>query len=207
MAPSTEHPSVLGNHAPVQDETTITNLVVSGTLPEALSGQYLRIGSNPIAGTPLPNDWTAGEGMVHAVALGAGRAISYRNRWIRTDAASRKLGVEPVPGPNATIRDSSATNLIAYAGTILSLGDGALAYQLTEDLVTVQRVDLAGAARAIGAFPKSDPTTGDLHLLSSPGETSCGYHVISSVGLTRRSRALTPSPLPVYDLAVTRDRL
>src|SRR5688572_23237883 len=166
MASSTEHQSLSGNSAPVHEETTITDLVVSGTLPEALSGQYLRIGPNPIAGTPLVNHWTAAEGMVHAIALRAGRAVSYRNRWIRTDAASRKLGLEPVPGLKATARDSSATNLIAYGRTILSLDDGALAYELSNDLETLRRVDLAGGARAIGAYPKSDPATGGLHLLS-----------------------------------------
>ena len=207
MASSTEHPFVSGNNAPVHDETTIKHLVVSGTLPATLSGHYLRIGSNPIPGAPLPNGWTAGEGMVHAIALSAGRAVSYRNRWIRTDAASRKLGLEPVPGLKATLHDSSATNLITYAGTILSLGDCALAYHLTRDLETVRRVDLAGGGRAIGAYPKTDPATGELHLLSSPGETSCAYHVISAGGLTRRSRAIPSASLPIRDLAITRDRL
>ncbi len=205
MAFSTEHQSVSGNVAPVHDETTITDLVVSGTLPEALSGQYLRIGPNPIGGIPLPSDSVA-EAMVHAIALRAGRAVSYRNRWVRTDMASRKLGVEPVPGPRAAGSDSSATNLIGYAGTILSLGDGDLAYQLTEDLETVRRVDLAGGARTIGAFPKSDPATGELHLLSSPGRTSCAYHVISPGGLTRRSRVIT-APQPLRDLAITQNSL
>jgi carotenoid cleavage dioxygenase len=206
MASSTEYQSLWGNYAPVHDETTITDLVVSGTLPESLSGQYLRIGPNPIGGTPLANHWTAAEGMVHAIALRAGRAVSYRNRWIRTDAASRKLGLEPVPGLQATVGDSSATNLVAYAGTIVSLGDGALAYQLTKELETVRRVDLAGGARTVGAYPKSDPVTGELHLLSSPGVTSCAYHVISSGGLTRRSRGIT-APTPIHDLAITGDRL
>ena len=207
MAPWTQRPSLPGNWAPVPDETTVTDLAVSGTLPEALSGQYLRTGQNSIEPTPLADDWTAGEGMVHAITLSAGRAVSYRNRWIRTDAASRKLGIEPVAGLKATARDSSATNLISYGGTILSLGDGALAYQLTKDLETVRRVDLAGGTRAIGAYPKSDPATGELHLLSSPGETSCAYHVISSGGLTRRSRAITAAPLPILDLAITHRRL
>ena len=206
MASSTEYSSESGNYAPVHEETTITDLVVSGTLPEALSGQYLRIGPNPLGAPPRFYDVTTAEGMVHAVALRAGRALSYRNRWIRTDGASRKLGVEPVPGLRPTVRDSSATNLIAYARTILSLGNGAVAYELTKDLETVRRVDLAGGARAIGAYPRTDPATGELHLLSSPGEMSCAYHVISSGGLTRRSRAIT-APLPVRDLAITEDRL
>lgn len=206
MASSTEHPLHSGNDAPVHDESTITGLVVAGALPESLSGHYLRIGPNPIGGTPLAKHRTAAEGMVHAIALHAGRAVSYRNRWIRTDAASRKLGLEPVPGLKATARDSSATNLIAYGGTILSLDDGALAYELTKDLETVRRVDLAGGGRATGAFPKSDPETGELHVLSSPGGTSCAYHVISSGGLTRRSRAIN-APTPVHDLAITQDRL
>jgi carotenoid cleavage oxygenase len=207
MAPSIEPQVPAANDAPVNDETTITDLAVLGTLPPALCGQYLRIGPNPIVVPSPPSDRIVAEGMVHAVALRAGRAVAYRNRWIRTDAASRRLGVEPVPGPRVTGRDASATNLVLYAGMILSLSDGALAYQLTDELTTVRRVDLAGGARPIGAHPRNDPATGELHLLSSPGEPSCEYHVISAGGLTRRSRALSPAPVVIHSLAVTNDRL
>jgi carotenoid cleavage dioxygenase len=85
----------------------------------------------------------------------------------------------------------------------MSVADGALAYEVTKDLETVRRADLAGGGRPIGAYPKTDPATGELHLLSWPGETSCGHHVISSGGLTRRNRAITGAPQRIHDLAIT----
>ena len=106
MRPATDYPFLSGNYAPVHDETIITDLAVLGALPRALSGQYLRIGPNPMGCTPVSHDWTTAEGMVHAITLRSGRALSYRNRWIRTDGAARKLGLEPVPGPGPSIRDS-----------------------------------------------------------------------------------------------------
>ena len=90
------HPYLCGNYAPVADETTITDLAVEGTIPPALSGRYMRIGPNPIGNAPQPYDWSIGDGMVHSIALNAGRAVAYRNRWVTTGAASTKLGTEPV---------------------------------------------------------------------------------------------------------------
>ena len=84
--------------------------------------------------------------MVHAVSLDAGRAVSYRNRWIGDDVV--------------------AANLIAFGTSILALGDGALAYELSARLDTIRRVDLAGARRSLVAHAKVDPHTGELHLLT-----------------------------------------
>ena len=92
MTPASEHQFLSGHYAPVFDETTVTGLPVEGVLPAALSGRYLRIGPNPIGNVTESYDWTTADGMVHAVALHAGRAISYRNRWIRTDPTSHELG-------------------------------------------------------------------------------------------------------------------
>ena len=52
--------------------------------------------------------------MVHAVTLHAGGAVSYRNRWILTDAAAQLLGTEPVPGPRHTGPDVVASNVITF---------------------------------------------------------------------------------------------
>src|SRR3954465_3283398 len=103
---------------PVSDETSIAGLPVSGTLPAALSGRFLCIGPNPIAAPATPVDWANAEGMVHAVTLAAGGPASYRNRWIITDAAARKLGTEPVPGPRSTGSDVVARNVIAFGPEI-----------------------------------------------------------------------------------------
>ncbi|MGH3974285.1 MAG: carotenoid oxygenase family protein, partial [Pseudonocardiaceae bacterium] len=88
-----------GNYAPVSREHMITELAVTGTIPDHLDGRYLRNGPNPIAEVdPETYHWFAGDGMVHGVRLRDGKAQWYRNRWVRTPAVARALG-EPPPRP------------------------------------------------------------------------------------------------------------
>src|SRR3712207_1574717 len=66
-----------GPYAPVSEELTLPDLEVTGRLPAELDGLYLRNGPNP---WPVPEgryDWFTGDGMVHGVALGDGRARWY----------------------------------------------------------------------------------------------------------------------------------
>ena len=195
------------NDPPVSDETNIADLPVSGTLPAALSGRYLCIGPNPI-GTPATSaEWASGAGMVHAVTLHAGGAVSYRNRWIVTDAAAQLLGTEPVPGPRHTGPDVVASNVITFGSSILALGDGALAYELTADLGTRRRVDLAGSGRGLHPHAKLDPLTGELHLLAAASDGTQTYITVSPGGLTRTTRSIVDAPGRLHDLAVTRDHV
>jgi carotenoid cleavage dioxygenase len=205
MARPTEHPFLSGNYAPVADETTITDLAVEGTIPPTLSGRYLRIGPNPIGNAPHPYNWTLGDGMVHAVALHAGRAISYRNRWVKTDAASTRLGTERVPGPRPGVTDTSNTTVICLGGRILSLGEGSLPYELNAGLDTIRRIDLSGEARGISAHPKTDPATGELHFICATDRPPQLHQVISARGVLTFSRPIpVPAARHLHDLAVTR---
>jgi carotenoid cleavage dioxygenase-like enzyme len=195
------------NNAPVADETTITNLRVAGELPAALLGQYMRIGPNRIDTESLPADWADGEGMVHAVTLAAGRAISYRNRWITTDAVAQKLAVDPTPGPRGVGDDVIAANLITFGSCIFAFGDGALAYELNARLDTVRRVDLAGAGRSLVADCKVDSHTGQLHLLTS-GSVGSQLHVAVSRGaLTRTIRSIDDAPSRIRQIELTSDEV
>jgi carotenoid cleavage dioxygenase len=192
-------------NAPVTDEMTITNLRVAGKLPVALSGHYMRIGPNRIDAKSLPADWASGEGMVHAVSLDAGRAISYRNRWITTDAVAEKLAVAPTPGPRTVDDDVVAANLIAFGTSILAFGDGALAYELSARLDTIRRVDLAGARRSLVAHSKVDPHTGELHLLTCASIGSQLHVAVSRGALTRTIRSIDDAPSMIRQLELTRD--
>lgn len=204
--PGPPDPHVLtGNYAPVPDETTLADLPVEGTLPVALSGQYLRIGPNPVAATTSPGPWRSLEGMVHGVTLRAGRAVGYRNRWVLTDAVARVLGTDTVPGPGPGPADAVATNVISFGGRILALGPAALAYELDHDLVTVGRVDLAGGGRGIGAHPQVDPLTGALHFISFGDEPA--RHTVSPGGQTRITVPIADAPRGVHGLLLTRDRI
>src|SRR5947208_12923963 len=98
----------------------IHDLTVQGELPPALSGRLLSIG---------PNSSLAADGsVIHCVHLDAGRAVSYESRSVMTDVGA-------------------TSNLIVFGGSVLALGDGSPAYELSLDLATVGRVDLAGQSR------------------------------------------------------------
>ena len=94
------NPYLEGNFAPVLEEVTATELPVTGHVPEALCGRYLRNGPNPVS-PPEPSTyhWFTGDGMVHGIRLRDGRAEWYRNRWVRSAEVARALGEEPRPGP------------------------------------------------------------------------------------------------------------
>ncbi|GAB2827665.1 hypothetical protein GCM10022221_27420 [Actinocorallia aurea] len=62
------HPYLQGPHAPVSRELTLTDLKVTGTLPESLNGRFLRNGPNPIGEVdPATYHWFAGDAMVHGI--------------------------------------------------------------------------------------------------------------------------------------------
>jgi carotenoid cleavage dioxygenase len=70
-----------GNYAPIAEEFSVEELQVTGSLPETLTGTYVRNGPNPDrAPSPI---WFLGQGMLHGVRLEHGRACWYRNRSIR----------------------------------------------------------------------------------------------------------------------------
>jgi len=182
MAPITE-PS----HSPGNE------LTVHGTLPAGLSGQLLGIGP----------DVGAQDGVVHSIELDAGRIIGHRCRLVLTDAVARRLGTEPTRGPRGAGPDIVASNIVAFGGSILALG-GALAYELTSDLATLRRVDVAGQSRGVAPFPKPDPVTGELHVLAVGPRGAHAHVVVSAGALTRRSRPIAGVASRVTDLAISR---
>ena len=205
MACCADHWFLTENDPPVPDETSITSLPVTGTLPAALSGTYLVIGSNPI-GPPEAGEPARAAAMVHAITVHADGTVSYRNRWITTDTAAHALGREPVPGPRRADNDGVASNIFTFGSTILAVGDGTLAYELTADLATRRRVDLAGAGRGLRPRVDLDRHSGALHLVGvGPGNAQT--HVTVSAGaMTRATRPLDDTPR-VEDLTITRDHV
>ena len=88
-----------GAYAPVAEEVTLTDLVVTGTLPPELDGRYLRNGPNPLGPVdPATYHWFTGDAMVHGLRLRDGRAEWYRNRWVRSTNVSEAFGEPPAPG-------------------------------------------------------------------------------------------------------------
>jgi carotenoid cleavage dioxygenase len=195
-----------GNFAPIAEEVTRTDLPVTGRLPEGLDGRYLRIGPNPWPLPEGPYHWFTGAGMVHGVELRDGRAASYRNRWVRTDAEAERLGEPARGGPPQPMYDSSNTNVLAHAGRILAMTEGCMPYELTPELDTIGRTDFGGPlAAGFTAHPKVDPATGELLGFSYGfAEPWIRYHVIGADGrLVRTVDIDTPGQPMMHDFLVT----
>ncbi|VEG57318.1 carotenoid oxygenase [Mycolicibacterium aurum] len=212
-----------GALAPISQEYTLTDLAVTGRIPDYLDGRYLRNGPNPIGEIdPELYHWFLGDGMVHGMRIRDGRAEWYRNRWVRGPQAARLLG-EPEPQRNAGVSSVAAnTNVIAHAGRILAIIEGGAAnYELTDELDTVGVCDFDGTLTGgYTAHPKRDPDTGELHAVSYSmmrGNT-VQYSVIGTDGRARRTVdvevggapmmhdfSLTERHVVFYDLPVTFD--
>ncbi|KMO67334.1 carotenoid oxygenase family protein [Mycolicibacterium chlorophenolicum] len=212
-----------GAFAPLAQEYTLTDLEVTGSLPDFLDGRYLRNGPNPIGEIdPKLYHWFVGDGMVHGIRIRDGRAEWYRNRWVRGPATARALG-EPVPTGDFRVSQIGAnTNVIGHAGKTLALIESGVAnYELTDELDTVGVCDFDGTlSGGYTAHPKRDPDTGELHAVSYSMNRadSVQYSVIGTDGRARRTVdipvtgspmmhdfSLTERHVILYDLPVTFD--
>ncbi|MDQ1521239.1 MAG: hypothetical protein QOI55_2312 [Actinomycetota bacterium] len=205
-----ENPFLMGNYGPVPDETTAFDLDVDGALPAELNGRYLRIGPNPYAPPDGPYHWFLGDGMVHGVELDGGKANWYRNRWVRTAGITGARGERAVGGPAQPMYDASNTHVIGHAGRILSLTEGAVPYELSPELDTIERYDFGGPLKTgFTAHPKVDPVTGELHGFAYWwAEPYLTYHRIGADGRLVRSVPITvPGPTMIHDFSVTRDHV
>ena len=71
-------PFLRGAYGPVFDEMNESNLRVTGEIPAALTGVYMRNGANPQFAPMGRYHWFDGDGMIHAVYLENGTA-RYKN--------------------------------------------------------------------------------------------------------------------------------
>ena len=176
-----------------------------GSLPAALSGQYMRIGPNRIDAQISPRglggrrgDGPRGQPRRRTSHL-VPEPLDHDRR--RRPEARRRADARP-----ATVGDDVvAANLIAFGTSILAFGDGALAYELSARLDTIRRVDLAGARRSLVAHSKVDPHTGELHLLTFASTGSQLHVAVSRGALTRTIRSIDDAPSRIRQLELTRD--
>jgi carotenoid cleavage dioxygenase-like enzyme len=207
---TTENPYLRGNFAPVTEEVTALELPVTGTVPEALNGRYLRNGPNPVsAPEPSTYHWFTGDGMVHGIRLREGRAEWYRNRWVRSAHVADVLGEAPRPGPvHAGMDFAPNTNVIGHAGRTFAIVEaGARPYELSDDLETIGPCDFGGTlSGGYTAHPKRDPMTGELHAVSyffGWGD-EVEVTVIDTRARVRSARRVAMGgPVSVHDTAIT----
>ena len=193
-----KHPFLTGIHAPLHDERTITDLKVTGTIPPQLSGRYVRNGPNPFNPDPRGHHWFIGDGMVHGVALKDGKALWYRNRYIKSQDLEARGGPKAAPGPRRGRRDLINTNVIKHNGKILAIVEaGSFPAELDDNLETVSYTDFGATLTApFSAHPHEDPLTGELHAIVYDGMTQdTVWHVVVS----KDGKVVREEPIPVQD--------
>ncbi len=190
--------------APVTKELTTTKLAVTGAIPPALSGLYVRNGSNPSKADS--SHWFFGDGMLHGVRLNAGKAEWYRNRYVQTPLYKQGIGFggSGAPGGQST---QSNVSVLWHANTLLSSGEVGFPFAINpEDLSTVGVHDFGGRLKSsFTAHPKIDPATGYLHSFgygfTDPFLT---YNVTDASGKLISSEGVkVAGPTMIHDFAIT----
>lgn len=206
-----DNPVLQGNFAPVTEERTAESLPVRGALPPELDGMLLRDGPNPAA--PAPDQhWFLGDAMIHGVRLSGGRALGYRNRYVRTAHVEEALGLKAAPlSPlQPPLQGNGNTNVIAHAGRILALGEVGLPYELDRALNTVGQYDFGGSfGTHMTAHPKIDPANGEMVFFGYDfGDVKLRYHVADATGAIVHSADIDkPTTTMMHDFGVTATRV
>jgi carotenoid cleavage dioxygenase-like enzyme len=214
----TDHPYVHGVFAPVDSELELTELSVDGELPADLQGCYVINSPNQRWKPQGKYHYYDGDGMLHAVYFRDGRA-HYTCRWVRTDAFVREeaAGEAVWPGlagpfnfdlPGGPIKDNSNTDIIFYAGKMLSLWYLAgVPYQVDpHTLETIGAEDFGGKLRRkLSAHSKVDPHTGELIFFDYGNEPPyMTYGVADAQGKLIREVAIElPGPRSPHDIGIT----
>jgi carotenoid cleavage dioxygenase len=196
-----------GNFAPVFDEVALTDLPVSGAIPSELNGRFFRNGSNPQSGTS-PH-WFLGNGMLHGVRLENGRAVWYRNRYVRTTLFHDANAAAIRPDGSTDMTASLAnTHVVAHAGKILALEEGHFPWIVSPELDTVGPHDFGGKLKtAMTAHPRLCPVTGEL-LFFGYGALPpyLTYHRVAPDGtLVQSEEIAVKGPTMMHDWNVTRN--
>ncbi|MVU78242.1 9-cis-epoxycarotenoid dioxygenase [Nocardia sp. ET3-3] len=201
-------PYLTGNYAPVLEEVTEFELSTTGTIPGELSGWYLRNGPNPHAANS--RHWFAGDGMVHGVRIEGGRAVSYRNRWVRTTTFTDGAGGIDAQGNRDYTAGVANTHVIRHAGRTLALVESSFPYEITCELDTLGPHDFDGKlTTAMTAHPKTCPTTGELHFFGYDfREPYLTYHRADAAGNLEISRPIdVPAATMHHDFVLSAEHV
>jgi carotenoid cleavage dioxygenase len=196
-----------GNFAPVTEEVTAFDLPVIGAIPPELDGLYVRNGANPKSG--FSPHWFFGNGMLHGVRLGGGKAQWYRNRYVKTALwENPDMAMITADGVVDRITSSAAnTHVVCHAGKILALEEGHVPWVVSSELDTLGPHDFGGKlTTAFTAHPKICPETGEMLAFGyNFFEPYLTYHRVARDGTLVQSTDITvPGPTMMHDFNVTR---
>jgi 8'-apo-carotenoid 13,14-cleaving dioxygenase len=205
------NPYLSGIHEPMDGELTLGALEVSGTIPADLDGRYIRIGPNPAApANHASYHWFTGDGMVHGVRLKAGKALWYRNRWIKSNKVTEALGLPATPGPRHGPSDTVNTNVLGHAGETWALVEaGGYPVRINEELETIAFDPFGGTLKGgFTAHPHLDHDTGEMHAICYEGTdlTTIRHVVVNADGKVRREEPIKVQDGPsIHDCMITKN--
>lgn len=207
MKSAGDHPFLTGIHTPMEEELTLEDLPVTGTIPAALDGRYLRIGPNPVNPDAAGHHWFLGDGMVHGLRLQGGKALWYRNRWTRSGDVSCQLGEPPIPSPRGDATTVN-TNVMKIADRTFALVEaGTAPIELGETLESIAYNPFDGTLKGpFTAHPHMDPLTSELHAITYAGknQNTVWHTVIGTDGKVRREEPIAVEHGPsIHDCAIT----
>jgi 8'-apo-carotenoid 13,14-cleaving dioxygenase len=211
MKADAPNPYLTGIHAPMNAELTLDQLNVTGTIPAELDGRYIRIGPNPAApANHASYHWFTGDGMVHGVRLKAGKALWYRNRWIKGTKVTDALGLPPAPGPRHGQTDTVNTNVMGHAGDTWALVEaGGYPVRINDELETIAHDPFGGTLKgSFSAHPHRDPDTGEMHAICYEGtnQTMIRHVVVDAKGKVRREEPIRVQDGPsIHDCMITKN--
>jgi 8'-apo-carotenoid 13,14-cleaving dioxygenase len=210
-APAKPNPYLSGIHTPMDAELTLDALRVTGSIPAELDGRYIRIGPNPVvAANHASYHWFTGDGMVHGVRLKAGKALWYRNRWIKSRKVTTALGLPEAPGPRHGPTDTVNTNVLGHAGNTWALVEaGGYPVRINEELETIAHDPFGGSLKGgFSAHPHLDPETGEMHAICYEGtdQTTIRHVVVDANGKVRREEPIAVQDGPsIHDCMITKN--
>jgi carotenoid cleavage dioxygenase len=206
--PKTGSAYLVGIHAPMRSELTLQDLALTGSIPAGLNGRYLKIGANPVNPDAVGQHWLLGDGMVHGIAIRHGRALWYRNRWIRSRLAAAALGTTAAPGPRRGRSDTVNTNVVDIGGRAFAVVEaGSFPVALSETLEAQCYSPLDGTLNsAFSGHPHRDPRTGEHHAIAYDGNVwdAVRHVVVSASGTVVRDVPIAVKHGPcIHDCAFT----
>jgi 8'-apo-carotenoid 13,14-cleaving dioxygenase len=205
------NPYLSGIHAPMSGELTLDTLHVSGSIPAELDGRYIRIGPNPVGeANHASYHWFTGDGMVHGVKLKAGKALWYRNRWIKSSKVTDALNLPKAPGPRHGPSDTVNTNVLGHAGETWALVEaGGYPVRINEELETIAYDPFGGTLKGgLSAHPHLDPESGEMHAICYEGTdaSTIRHVVIDANGKVRREEPIRVQDGPsIHDCMITKN--
>ena len=208
-----QNPYLEGVHLPLGCEHHVVGLKVEGAIPAGLDGVYARNGPNPlVAEHDASYHWFLGDAMLHGVRLCQGRALWYRNRWVRSTRVSEALGEPPAPGARHPRTDTANTNVVCIGGRSFAIVEaGGKPVELGPELETIAHNPFDGTLHGpYSAHPHRDPATGNYHAVCyEAGPDGPVFHVVVAADgrVIREERLPVPGGPMVHDCAITQHNL